>query len=535
MSTKIMNPILPGFHPDPSILCVGEDYYIATSTFEWFPGVQIYHSKDLANWKLLTRPLTSIKQLDMKGIEFSDGVWAPCLSYNNGTFYLIYTVVHSSKTDPFKDTPNYLVTARDIMGPWSEPVYLNSSGFDPSLFHDEDGRKWLVNMEWDYRKAGSQLFSGILLQEYDEKKKCLTGEIYKISRGTEIARTEGPHLYKKDGCYYLMMAEGGTSYQHAISLARSKTITGPYEFHPQNPILTAWEGSWPNEDIEVNAGSSLLKKAGHGSICKAMNGNWYLVHLCARPVEGTLSCVLGRETAIQEILWKEDGWCYLKNGGNKPADFIEIDDNIEVSTENSKEYHFWDYEFMTDFQTLRLPYDSEYMSIESKKGYLTLRGRESIYSRFAQTLLARRQTDFSFEASTIMEFEPESFMHMAGLIYRYNEDNQYYIFMSYDEVQERKTINVIEVNDRKYQLLEQAFTDSGKVEFKLKVHGTRGQFYYRRSDTTVKIGPEFDTTILSDEYARPMGFTGAFVGICAQDLQGQKAEAHFQNFLYIAE
>ncbi len=332
-----------------------------------------------------------------------------------------------------------------------------------------------------------------------------------------------------------MMAEGGTSYQHAVSLARSRTITGPYELHPQNPILTAWEGPWPSEDIEANAGRSLLKKAGHGSICKSVSGKWYLVHLCARPVEGTLCCVLGRETAIQEIVWKEDGWCYLKNGGNKPADFIEIDENIEIITETSKEYHFLDHEFLTDFQTLRLPYDPEYMSIQKKKGYLALRGRESIYSRFGQTLLSRRQTDFSFEASTIMEFEPKSFMHMAGLIYRYNEDNQYYIFMSYEEACKRKTINVIGVNDRKYQLLEQAFIDSGKIEFKLKVHYDRGQFYYCTESQMVKIGPEFDTTILSDEYARPMGFTGAFVGVCVQDLQGQKAEAYFKNFVYIAE
>ena len=147
---EIRNPVLRGFNPDPSILRVGDDYYIATSTFEWFPGVQIHHSKDFDHWRLLTRPLRRISQLDMAGASNSAGVWAPCLSHDNGVFYLAYTNVGFFDRSLFTfDTPNYLVTARDIEGEWSEPVYLNASGFDPSLFHDDDGRKWLVNQLWD--------------------------------------------------------------------------------------------------------------------------------------------------------------------------------------------------------------------------------------------------------------------------------------------------------------------------------------------------------------------------------------------------
>jgi xylan 1,4-beta-xylosidase len=154
--TKIQNPILPGFNPDPSILRVGDDYYIATSTFEWFPGVQIHHSKDLVNWKLITHPLTRTSQLDMLGNMPSCGIWAPCLSYCDGLFYLIYTNTRIYYSN-HKDCHNYLVTAKDIMGPWSEPIYLNSSGFDPSLFHDDDGKKWLANMLWD--TAGTIIIS----------------------------------------------------------------------------------------------------------------------------------------------------------------------------------------------------------------------------------------------------------------------------------------------------------------------------------------------------------------------------------------
>jgi len=147
----IRNPILPGFNPDPSILRVGDDYYIATSTFEWFPGVQIHHSKDLANWELVTRPLNRKAQLDMRGDPDSCGVWAPCLTHDGEKFWLVYTDV-KRKDGSFKDAHNYIVTADKIEGPWSDPVYVNSSGFDPSLFHDDDGKKYFVNMSWDHRR-----------------------------------------------------------------------------------------------------------------------------------------------------------------------------------------------------------------------------------------------------------------------------------------------------------------------------------------------------------------------------------------------
>src|SRR4051812_3174109 len=170
---EIQNPILRGFNPDPSIVRVGDDFYIATSTFEWFPGVQIHHSRDLVNWRLLTHPLTRLSQLDLRGDAISGGIWAPDLSYADGKFWLIYTDV-KNWLGAFKDTHNYLVTASDINGPWSDPIYLNSSGFDPSLFHDQDGRKWLVNELHDYRKNHNR-FAGIVLQEYSVEEQKLVG------------------------------------------------------------------------------------------------------------------------------------------------------------------------------------------------------------------------------------------------------------------------------------------------------------------------------------------------------------------------
>ena len=187
----IRNPILRGFNPDPSIVRVGDDYFVATSTFEWFPGVQIHHSRDLVHWRLLTRPLTRASQLDLRGNPDSCGLWAPCLSYADGVFWLIYTDVkrygRTSIGGPsgasLRDFHNFLVTSPRIDGEWSDPTFLNSSGFDPSLFHDEDGRKYLVNMLWDHR-PGQNRFAGIVMQEYSVAERRLVGPRRNVFRGT---------------------------------------------------------------------------------------------------------------------------------------------------------------------------------------------------------------------------------------------------------------------------------------------------------------------------------------------------------------
>ena len=186
------NPILKGFNPDPSILRVDDDYYIATSTFEWYPGVQIHHSKDLVNWRLISQPLNRVDLLDMRGNPDSTGIWAPCLSHCDGKFYLIYTDV-KRHDGSFKDAHNYLTTCDIIDGKWSVPIYLNSSGFDPSLFHHE-GRKWLLNMVWDHR-PGKNPFGGIHLQEYCSQSKQLVGPVHNIFTGTAMGFTEAPHIY----------------------------------------------------------------------------------------------------------------------------------------------------------------------------------------------------------------------------------------------------------------------------------------------------------------------------------------------------
>jgi len=228
----IRNPVLKGFNPDPSFLRVGDDYYIATSTFEWYPGVQIHHSRDLVNWRLVARPLNRAALLDMRGVPDSGGIWAPCLSHDGEKFWLVYTNVRRIDGS-FKDAPNYITCCERVDGEWSDPWFVNASGFDPSLFHDDDGRKWFVNMRWNHRGPGSgcnpanDLFDGILLQEWSPERG-LFGPVTNIYAGTERGLTEAPHLFKRYGWYYLTTAEGGTGYSHAVTMARSRAITVPY-------------------------------------------------------------------------------------------------------------------------------------------------------------------------------------------------------------------------------------------------------------------------------------------------------------------
>lgn len=518
----IHNPILRGFHPDPSMIYVNGMYYIATSTFEWYPGVRIQASTDLKNWKVVDYPLKD-GMIQMIGNPASGGIWAPCLSYDGERFYLIFTDVKTWADDPFKDTHNYITSATEIGGTWSQPVYLNSSGFDPSLFHGPDGRKWLVNMEWDYRYTGNAQFQGILLQEYDSEAQTLVGPIHKIFTGSSLGRTEGPHLYYKDGYYYLFTAEGGTSYEHAETVARSRNIQGPYELHPNTYLITAY------------GTSARLQKAGHASLCQGEGGNWYLAHLCGRPINESMRCVLGRETAIQEIIW-DKGWPYLKNGTTTPQDYIQVQQSVCThQSPVTEHYQFHTMEFLQEFQSLRIPLSEEIMTLKEHPGYLRLYGRESILSRHVQALLCRRQDAFSFEAETEVQMEPTSFQHMAGLIYRYNEENQYYLYLSYDETSGDKILGIMSLQNGSFTLLpeECRVHVHGDVKMKLVLNREVGQFYYSVSpEIWETIGNSFDVTILSDEYASPMGFTGAFVGMCCQDLQNHRHYADFKYFTY---
>lgn len=527
----IVNPILRGFNPDPSIVRVGDDYYIATSTFEWFPGVQIHHSRDLRNWKLIAHPLTRTSQLDMMGNPDSGGVWAPCLTHHEGTFYLVYTDV-KSHMGPFKDTHNYVVTAKDIRGPWSEPVYLNSSGFDPSMYHAEDGRKWVMNMIWDHRK-GKNHFGGIALQEYSEQEGKLVGPIHNIFRGTPLGLTEGPHIYKMNGYYYLMVAEGGTRFGHAVTVARSESLFGPYEADPEGPLLTS-----------ADRPEAELQRAGHGCLVETQNGELYMVHLCGRPLRPSMCCNLGRETAIQRVMWNDKGWLRLPTGDHEPQLRVEGPPLPDYPFEPEAETdHFDGGTLGIHFSSLREPAAEEWASLSERPGFLRLKGRESLYSNHRQSLIARRQQSFRALAETVVEFEPETYQQMAGLIYYYNSKNYYYLHISHDE-ELGKCLSLMTSDRGVYdEPLEAPIPVGGweRCYLRAELNYEKLQFYYSKDGADWQpVGGVLDASKMSDENAElvkdgialDQGFTGAFIGMCAQDLSGRRLPADFDYFTY---
>ena len=320
-----------------------------------------------------------------------------------------------------RDFHNYLVTSPAIDGEWSDPIYLNSSGFDPSLFHDDDGRKYLVNMLWDHR-PGHNRFAGIVLQEYSPSEHRLIGERRLIFEGTDIGFTEGPHLYKRDGYYYLLTAEGGTGWGHAVTLARSRHLLGPYELHPDKYVLT----SRYRPDVA-------LQRAGHADLVETQTGETYMVHLCGRPLPNRGRCTLGRETAIQKMVWSADGWLRTADGQGIPL--MEAPPPslpAHPFPAGSSREEFDSPELPIDFQWLRSPRPDELFSLTARPGHLRLYGRETVGSIFRQSLVARRLQAHCASVETVVEFEPDHFQQMAGLICYYNSAKFHYLYISHD-------------------------------------------------------------------------------------------------------
>lgn len=520
----IRNPILKGFNPDPSICRAGNDYYIATSTFEWYPGVQIHHSRDLSTWRLVARPLNRASQLDLRGEPDSCGVWAPCLSFADGLFWLIYTDVKRYDGN-FKDAHNYLVTAPAVTGPWSDPVYLNSSGFDPSLFHDDDGRKWLVNQQWRHLTGGPlphPAFDGILLQEYDPVARRLTGPISNIFAGSRLGLVEGPHLSRRDGWYYLTTAEGGTGYDHAITIARSRTLTGPYDLHPETHLLTS-----------RHSPDAPLQRAGHGQLVDTPDGETWTTHLCTRPLPGTRMSPLGRETALQKVVWR-DGWPRLAQGGQTPA--LEVA-GPDPAPDGPKDYRFDTPTLDADFQWLRTPYPDRIFTLTGSA--LRLTGRESLGSWFEQALVARRQEHHAYRAETrLAAFAPETYQQAAGLTTYYNRHKLHALMVSHD-ARAGRTLTIMSCPGDwpdarlRYPAAPVPVPD-GPLELAVQVHGATQQFFWRAGGEWQPAGPELDAAVLSDEGGRGEhgSFTGTFVGMVAFDTSGRAAPADFSHFRY---
>ena len=531
------NPILPGFNPDPSICRVGQDYYIATSTFEWYPGVQIHHSRDLVIWRLVARPLNRADQLDMRGNPDSGGIWAPCLSYADGLFWLVYTDVKRIDGN-YKDSHNYLVTCPAIDGEWSTRTYLNSSGFDPSLFHDDDGRKWLVNMQWDHRGTMADrdppkgLFKNILLQEFDSSSGKLVGDITAIFEGSPHGLEEAPHLFKRGEYYYLVTAEGGTGYEHAVTHARSKSLFGPYELHPDWHPLTARHD--PKAPVQ---------RVGHGQQVETPDGRWFHTFLMGRPLPQGRFCPMGRETGLREMQWRDDDWMYVKSDHSDASDLTAVFDGPSPPVDHKPSaqlYRFDGDNLPHDFQWLRSPDHHRLFSTSALASGLRLYGRESVGSWFEQSLVACRQTAWTYSAQVAIDIAPQSFQHLGGLITYYNRFKFHYLALTLND--QGKRVLVIQSCPGDYPEGTVQFVNGegqvvpdGRLWLRVETHQASQQFLWSTDgERWQAIGPTLDASVLSDEGGRGehASFTGNFVGMAAQDLSGRGHHADFFDFCY---
>ncbi|MFA0439946.1 beta-xylosidase [Vibrio sp. 10N.286.49.C2] len=529
----IKNPVIKGFNPDPSLIRVGDDYYIATSTFEWFPGIQIHHSKDLVNWRLIGHVLTRKSQLDMVGMDNSEGVYAPALTYSDGKFWVCFSNVHSCRGNTWMATPSYVVTSENIDGPWSDPVSIGHYGFDPSLFHDDDGKKYMLNMIWDGR-SNTNFFGGIVLQEFDALEEKLSGTVSNIFSGTPLGCTEGPQLLKRNGYYYLITAEGGTERNHAVTVCRSRNIRGPYEVHPENPILT----SRFQED-------AVLSRAGHGFLVETQHGEWYLSHLCGRRIPNPEGyqfspkydngfSILGRETAIQKAYWHDD-WPYVTTGKTPMVEVVAPDLPAMPWPTLPIKDDFDSTALNTNFQTLREPADESWLSLTERPGYLRLKGRHYLSSRYQNSLVARRFQSHYATVETRMAFAPDSPYQMAGLCAYYARNGHYFLKMTTND-NGQSILQLVGNISEQYQEygLPMPIGDAKEVYLRLELNQQWYQFSYSLDGESWNMfGPALNSTPLSDEGGPDIfRFTGSFAALFACDITGQNKHADFDYFSY---
>lgn len=507
------NPILPGFYPDPSICRVEEDYYLVTSSFTNYPGVPIFHSKDLVNWKQIGHVLDRPSQLPLDGQRQSQGIFAPTIRYHDGVFYMITTNVGHGG--------NFFVTATDPAGPWSDPYYLNAPGIDPSLFFDDDGK---VYYHGTRPAPEGEKYSGnweVWLQELDLETNQLIGEPVGLWRGAlrDVIWPEGPHIYKVDGMYYLLISEAGTGHHHACSIARSEQIKGPYVGNPGNPILT--HRHLGKEYPIVNVG--------HSDLVQTQNGEWWAVALASR-IYGGYFRNLGRETYLLPVIW-EDGWPIFSPGTGK----LEMEYKVpnlpqgEIVVEDVCD-HFDEKELNMKWNLLRTPKEESY-SLTEREGFVSLYLRpEAITKLEHPSILLRKQQHIQFTTSTSMEFCPEINHEEAGIVLL--QSNEFHYRFVVTKANNEAMITLIKCENGQESILQQAPVQSDKIYLKIVAFGQDLSFYYGESQANYQLlSDQIDGRILSTDVAG--GFVGAQIGLYASS-NGEKSynKAYFDWFEY---
>lgn len=514
--SRFSNPILSGFYPDPSICRVGEDYYLVTSTFAYFPGLPIMHSKDLVSWHQIGSALTSKEQLDLTGAGVSRGLFAPSISFHDSLFYITCTLVDRGG--------NFVITAKDPRGPWSNPMFLPEvKGIDPSLFFDGTRAYILFNSEAPDHQPLYDGHRTIRMYEFDHQQLKVTGEEkIVINGGTDISKKpvwiEAPHLLKKDGYYYLFCAEGGTEFNHSEVVFRSQSISGPYQSFSNNPILT-------QRHLDSTRANPITS-TGHAELVQTQQGDWYAVFLGCRPYQGD-HYNTGRETFMAPVAW-ENGWPVINPGFHEvqysyPAPAMSknmFTTGInEFATGQAFSDHFDTKTLNNRYVFLRTP-QKTWHNFDYKKGYLTIELQPETCSEPKNiAMVADRQNHLNGYVSTRMRFQTQADNEKAGLLIFQNENHYYFMCKSAD-----KGLPVVQLykgpGNRYAQMGPQLITSiplrkkNAGIIFKVEVDEKGYNFYYSiKKDKWLLLRSSMDRTYLSTRTAG--GFVGCVYGLYA--------------------
>lgn len=504
---KYTNPIISGMNPDPSVCRVGRDFYLVTSTFEYFPGLPLYHSTDLVHWEQIGHVLTRESQLKLPlGAPNCIGIYAPTIRYHEGKFYCIVTNVGGKPGD------NFFVTTEDIYGAWSDPVWLDFEGIDPSLFFDEDGRCYYTGTD----------NNGVYVCEIDKVTGKRLGEKQYSWNGTGANNPEGPHLYKINGWYYLLIAEGGTELCHMVTVARSRNVYGPYEECPWNPVLTNSRTDLP------------IKAIGHADFVEDVNGNWWSVCLGNRPAAYPFRHTMGRETMLVPLTWEND-WPRLGMDGHVLEEF-EVEQSAGEPTPHIGRYvPGSDMVDRFDKETLHVSWNTVYNPVDglislTEKGLCLKGAAPSLEEDACKTLLVRRQEHFGFEAEMELSFIPGE-GDEAGICIYMNNRHHYEAALT---KRDGETYLILRRQIGKLKAVEAEIPYEG-TEVTLRLSGRREEyrFSYSADGTGFTELGSGESQYLSTEAGGC--FTGNFIGLYAAG-NGKKAEqaAYVRSFTYKA-
>lgn len=496
------NPVIPGFHPDPSVCRAGSDYYLVNSSFNYFPGVPIFYSKDLVNWEQIGNCLTRVSQVNLKNAASWSGIYAPTIRYNDGVFYMITTNV--------SDKGNFIVHTTDPRGEWSDPVWISQAGIDPSLYF-EDGKCYLV----------SNPDNGIYLCQINPMTGEQKGESKRIWDGTGGRYPEGPHLYKKDGWYYLLISEGGTEYGHKVTIARSRLIEGPYTGNPANPILT---------HANSNAQSNPIQGTGHADLVEAADGSWWLVCLAFRPQTGSHH-LLGRETYLAPVRWDENAWPVVNGNGT-----LSLKMNVPTLPQET----FAAKAERTDFSNAKLGPEWIYLQNPNKENYsftgnsLRMKGTPITLNDIGSpSFIARRQEHINFSASSKILLQNAKTQDEAGITV-YMDSHSHYDLLVKGGKNDHQTIVL------RYRLGELIHVEKevsivrGNIILQVKGNNNFYSFGYSTDGSSFRELGRMDAKYLSSETAG--GFTGIVLGLYATTgSKESKARADFYYFDYKGE